>query len=72
LRRMLTGVASAAAGLMIATVARMARPLFRNRAVIRPLIALSTFAAIGIMHWPLPLVLIAIVPVSIAVGWVRP
>jgi chromate transporter len=72
LRRMLTGVAAAAAGLMIATVAKMARPLFRNRAVIRPLIALSTFAAIGLMHWPLPLVLIAIVPVSIAVAWVRP
>ena len=67
---MLTGVA--AAGLMIATVAKMARPLFHNRAVIRPLIALSTFAAIGLMHWPLPLVLIAIVPVSIAVAWVRP
>jgi chromate transporter len=72
LRRMLTGVAAAAAGLMIATVAKMARPLFHNRAVIRPLIALSTFAAIGLMHWPLPLVLIAIVPVSIAVAWVRP
>jgi chromate transporter len=68
LRRMLSGVASAAAG----TVAKMARPLFRNRAVIRPLIALSTFAAIGVMHWPLPLVLVAIVPVSIAVAWVRP
>jgi chromate transporter len=67
LRRALTGVASAAAGLMMATVAKMARPLFRNRAVIRPLIALSTFAAIGVMHWPLPLVLVAIVPVSIAV-----
>ena len=30
LRRALTGVASAAAGLMIATVAKMARPLFRS------------------------------------------
>ncbi len=40
LRRMLTGVASAAAGLMMATVAKMAQPLFRNRAVIGPLIAL--------------------------------
>jgi chromate transporter len=71
LRRMLTGVAAAAAGLMIATVAKMARQLFHNRAVVRPLIALSTFAAIGVMHWPLPVVLIAIVPVSIAVAWVR-
>ena len=71
LRRMLTGVAAAAAGLMMATVAKMARPLFRNRAVIGPLIALATFVSIGLVHWPLPLVLVVIVPVSIAVAWVR-
>jgi hypothetical protein len=66
---MLTG--AAAAGLMIATVAKMARPLFRNRAIAGPLIALSTFTSIGIMHWPLPLVLVAIVPVSIGAAWMR-
>jgi chromate transporter len=71
LRHMLTGVAAAAAGLMMATVAKMARPLFRNRAVLRPLIALTTFIAIGIMHWPLPVVLAVIVPVSIGLAWVR-
>jgi chromate transporter len=71
LRHMLTGVASAAAGLMVATVAKMARPLFHNRAVIGPLIALSTFVAIGIMHWPLALVLAIILPVSITLAWVR-
>src|ERR1700751_2889614 len=52
LRRMLTGVAAAAAGLMLATVAKMARPLFKgsfkNPAVIAPVIAVTTFAAIGI------------------------
>ena len=69
LRRMLTGVAAAAAGLMLATVAKMARPLFKNRAVIAPLIALLTFVAIGILHWPLPLVLLAIVPVSIGAAF---
>jgi chromate transporter len=71
LRRALTGVASAAAGLMLATVAKMAQPLFRNRAVIGPLIAFVTFAAIGVMNWPLPLVLAVIVPVSIAAAAVR-
>ncbi len=71
LRRALTGIAAAAAGLMIATVAKMARPLFQNRAVTRPLIALATFAAIGILQWPLPLVLAVIVPVSLALAWVR-
>ena len=76
LRRMLTGVAAAAAGLMLATVAKMARPLFttrfdgpfKNPAVVAPLIALSTFV-IGILHWPLPLVLLAIVPVSIGAAF---
>ena len=71
LRRMLTGIASAAAGLMMATVAKMARPLFRSGSVTAPLISLATFIAIGIVHWPLPLVLMIIVPVSIAVAWVR-
>jgi chromate transporter len=71
LRRALTGVAAAAAGLLTATVAKMARPLFHNRAVTGPLIALVTFAAIGVVHWPLPLVLAVILPVSIAGAWVR-
>jgi chromate transporter len=71
LRRMLTGVASAAAGLMMATVAKMAGPLFRNRAVTGPLIAFITFVAIGLLQWPLPLVLAVIVPVSIGIAWVR-
>ena len=73
LRRMLTGVAAAAAGLMIATVAKMARPLFRisskNPAVIAPPITVATFVAIGILHWPLPLVLLVIVPVSIGAAF---
>jgi chromate transporter len=73
LRRMLTGVAAAAAGLMLATVAKMARPLFKDplkgRTLIAPLIALVTFAAIGILHWPLPLALLVIVPVSIGAAF---
>jgi len=71
LRRALTGVAAAAAGLMLATVAKMVQPLFRNRAAVGLAIALATFLAIAIMQWPLPLVLLAIVPVSIAYAWSR-
>ena len=70
-RRMLTGIASAAAGLMMATVAKMARPLFRGRSMATPLVAIVTFAAIGVLHWPLPLVLAVIIPVSIGIAWVR-
>ena len=69
LRRALMGVASAAAGLMMATVAKMVRPLFRDRAVVGPLIALATFVGISIMHWPLPYVLLVIVPLSVAYAW---
>ena len=73
LRRMLTGIAAAAAGLMLATVAKMARPLFKgtfkSSAVIAPVIAVATFAAIGILHWPLPLVLLVIVPLSIGAAF---
>ncbi len=71
LRRALAGVAAAAAGLMLATVAKMARPLLRQRVVAGPLIAFATFAAIGVMHWPLPLVLAVIVPASILAAMVR-
>ena len=72
MRRMLTGIASAAAGLMMATVAKMARPLFVNRrSLAAPLVAIATFVAIGIIHWPLPLVLAVLVPVSIAIAWMR-
>jgi chromate transporter len=71
LRRMLTGVAAAAAGLLMATVAKMARPLFRNRAIAGPVIAIATFAAIGVMQWPLPLVLAVILPASVAAAWAR-
>lgn len=71
LRRALDGVASAAAGLMLATVAKMARPLFHKGAVTGPLVAIATFVAIGVLQWPLPLVLAVIVPLSIAAAMVR-
>jgi chromate transporter len=71
LRRALVGVAAAAAGLMMATVAKMAGPLFRNRAIVGPGIAVVTFLSIGIAHWPLPLALAGILPVSIALAWRR-
>ena len=71
LRRALNAVAAAAAGLIMATVAKMARAQFHGAAWFGPAIALVTFAAIGVVHWPLPLVLLVIVPLSIGVTWVR-
>jgi chromate transporter len=71
LRRALIGVTAAAAGLIMSTVAKMALPLFRNRALGGPVIALATFGAIGIAQWPLPIVLIVVLPISLALAWVR-
>jgi chromate transporter len=71
LRRALIGVTAAAAGLIISTVVKMALPLFRNRAVGGPVIAFATFGAIGIAQWPLPIVLVVVLPISLALAWVR-
>jgi chromate transporter len=67
-RRVLSGVAPAAAGLIIATVAKMAAPMFRRFGP-APLVLLATAFAIGLMRWPLLLVLIVIAPVSIGLAW---
>ncbi len=67
-RHMLAGMAATAAGLIAATVAKMAGPLFRNRAIVGPLVALATCAAVGVMQWSLPLVLVIVAPVSIALA----
>ena len=69
LRRILGGVAAAAAGVMISTVTRMAEPLFRGPIGPAPFVVLATMAAIAIMRWPLLWVMIALVPSSIALAW---
>jgi chromate transporter len=71
LRRALTAVAAAAAGLIMATVAKMARAQFRTRALAGPAIAVVTFGAIGVVQWPLPYVLLVIVPLSVFLCGVR-
>jgi chromate transporter len=67
-RRALSGVAPAAAGLLIATVAKMATPLFRSIGP-APFVGLATAFAIGLMRWPLVLVLLVMLPVSIGLAW---
>ena len=69
LRRILTGVAAAAAGLLIATAAKMVVPLFKSGIGPAPLVVLGTAGAIGLMRWPLLWVLAVLVPVSIALSW---
>ena len=68
LRRVLSGLAAAAAGLLIATVIKMAAPLFEKLGP-TPLVAIATAGAIGVMRWPLVAVLLVLVPTSIALAW---
>jgi chromate transporter len=68
LQRVLRGVAAAAAGLLVAIVIKMAKPMVRALSA-APFVALAAFAAIGIMRWPLPWVLVVMAPVSIALSW---
>ena len=69
-RRVLTGIAPAAAGLIIATAAKMAAPMFRIFGP-APFVVLATAVAIGLMRWPLLAVLIVLVPASIGLAWWR-
>ncbi len=70
LRRFLAGVAVAACGLLIATAAKMATPLFKRFGP-APFVMLATAAAIGVVRWPLLGVMVVMVPVSVALAWWR-
>jgi chromate transporter len=69
LQRMLIGVALAACGLVFGTAAKMARPMLKDQGWIAPLVALAAFVGIGVMRWPIYIVLVILVPVSIALAW---
>ena len=66
---MLFGVAAAAAGLVLGTCAKMARPPFNDRLGLA--VALATFASVGVLRFPIYWALAVLVPLSIAVAWVR-
>jgi chromate transporter len=69
LRRILAGLAAAAAGLIIGTVAKMAEPLVRGKLGPAPFIVVVVFVAVVVMKWPLLWVLLGLAPASIAVAW---
>ena len=67
LRRILTGVTCGAIGLLIAAVFRMMLPLLKRHDIAALAIMVLVFVAIGLVRLPLQLVLVAMIPVSIAV-----
>jgi len=71
LSRMLSGVVCAAIGLLIATVAKMAKPMFTQGWDFAPLVAIAAFVGVAILRWPLPYVFLGLAPVSIAFAWFK-
>ena len=71
LRGMLSGLAAAAAGMIIATAVQMAEPLRRFRPGPEHAVALAAFVAVGVLRLSLPLVLLVLVPTSIGLAWRR-
>ena len=67
LRRTLAGVACAAVGLLIAVVFKMMMPLIKRRDVTGLVIMIAVFAAIGLVRWPLQIVLLVAIPLSLAI-----
>lgn len=66
---MLAGLAAAAAGLIIAMGLRMAEPLWRRPRVHATLVALAAFVGVAVLQWSLPMVILALAPVSIGLSW---
>jgi chromate transporter len=69
LARMLAGVTAAAAGLFLGMTVKMAVPVVASKSVRAIAFAVATFVAIGVLRWPLPQVLIVLIPLSIAVAF---
>lgn len=69
LQRMLTGVAAAAAGLVIGLTGKMAEPLFEQKNWLVYAVVIAGFVTIGLLRWPIWWVLLVLVPLSIAIAW---
>lgn len=67
--RGLDGVAAAAIGLILIIVLKGAKQASRD--VISAVAMLATFAAVGVMGWPMLEVVAVVGPVSVAIAWYR-
>jgi chromate transporter len=68
-RGALLGLGAAASGLLAATALRTAEPLLKGKPWIAVPFMAAAFAAVALLHLPLPYVLLALAPLSIAVVW---
>ncbi len=70
LSRILAGVSAAAAGLIIAFVAKTIQPLLKRRDWTVG-VALVGFVSVAIVQWPLPVVFVVLAPISISLAWFK-
>jgi chromate transporter len=66
---MLLGLGAAAAGLVAATVAKIARPVLAARPWTSAPVIVLVFVGVGWLGFPLPAVLAVAAPVSLALAW---
>lgn len=64
---LLHNLSAAAAGLVLATGLKMAKPQWRKPLSV--VIALLAFLGVGLLHWPLGWVVLALVPTSLVLHW---
>lgn len=69
LQRILSGVASAACGLILATAVKMLVPIVRSRSVNSLAVVALAFVGVGVMRLPIQWVLLGLVPVSLGLAW---
>jgi chromate transporter len=65
----MAGIAAVAVGMLLRLGIVFARRV--KREVIPGLVMAATFVAVGIMHWPLIVVVAVLAPISIAAAWPR-
>lgn len=65
------GIGAAAAGLVVATAAKLAEPLLKRRPLLAAPFILTAFLAVGVLRLPLPWVLLILAPISVAMVWRR-
>ncbi|HYC21819.1 MAG TPA: chromate transporter [Candidatus Bathyarchaeia archaeon] len=69
LRSLLGGAVAAAAGMMLSMGIKVAGPVLRDPAAL--VFAVVAFVTVGLLHWSLPLVVVALAPLAIAWFWPR-
>ena len=72
LRRFLGGVVTAAAGLTLGTLGRMAQPLFQGKQWVAVTLMAAVMVSVAIFKLPLWWALGIFVPIGIIIGWRRP